>query len=93
MPKPRTQKEPQTPKTETGAVRARRASARVFSVEYQEYLERHAHAGDERPKLSSARFEELDDELLDLLSSEEELTDEQVIRLHELEYLLIESEP
>ncbi len=44
--------------------------------------------------MKSSEFDELDDELLDLLAIELErgLTDEQTIRLKELEYLLLDSE-
>ncbi len=65
-----------------------------YSEEYTEYLERYALYGEGRPRLSPAEFDRLDDELLDLLAQEMErgLDDEQVIRLKELEFLLLDSE-
>jgi hypothetical protein len=66
----------------------------MSSDEYREYLQRYALAGADRPRLSSQEFDRFDDELLDLLALETEvgLDDEQIIRLQELEYLLLESE-
>ena len=66
----------------------------IYSAEYREYLQRYALAGAGRPRLSSKEFDELDDELLDLLALESEvgLDDEQIIRLQELEYLLLDAE-
>ncbi|MEW5719461.1 MAG: hypothetical protein AB1817_12585 [Chloroflexota bacterium] len=66
----------------------------VYSDEYREYLQRYAATGGDRPRLSSKEFDRLDDELLDLLALEAEvgLDDEQIIRLQELEYLLLDSE-
>jgi hypothetical protein len=66
----------------------------VYSAEYREYLQRYALAGADRPRLSSKEFDELDDELLDLLALESDLglDDEQIIRLQELEYLLLDAE-
>jgi len=50
--------------------------------------------GEDRPRLSPSEFNRLDDELLDLLGEAEEgkLSDEQTIRLHELEYLLLDEQ-
>lgn len=63
------------------------------SPEYREYEKRYAELGEDRPKLSTEEFEELDDELLELLALDaDQMTDEQVVRLQELEYLLIDSE-
>ncbi len=66
----------------------------VYSDEYREYLQRYALAGGDRPRLSPKEYDRLDDELLDLLAQETEvgLDDEQIIRLQELEYLLLDSE-
>ncbi len=64
-----------------------------FSPEYEEYLERYELMGEGRPRLSSAEFDKLDDELLDLLDIEPDtLSDDQVVRIRELEFLLIDSE-
>ena len=65
-----------------------------YSDEYREYLQRYELSGAGRPRLSPAEFDLLDDELLDLLALETEvgLDDEQIIRLQELEYLLLDSE-
>lgn len=73
--------------------RAARA-APAYSAEYRDYLQRYKMAGDERHFLDPKEFDRLDDEYLDLLAAELEfgLDDEQVIRLRELEYLLLESE-
>ncbi len=76
--------------------RAKPKAARKDSVseEYAEYLERYELYGEGRPKLKPGEFDEMDDELLDLLAIELErgLNDEQTIRLKELEYLLLDSE-
>lgn len=65
-----------------------------FSAEYREYLERYAIYGEGRPRLSPADFDKYDDELLDLLGQEMEhgLDDDQIIRVKELEYLLLDPE-
>jgi hypothetical protein len=83
-------------KTPARATRARSAArAPQHSAEYLDYLERYKMAGGDRPLLSPKEFDRLDDELLDLLALQLEvgLDDEQVVRLQELEYLLLESEP
>lgn len=68
-------------------------SSKQGSPEYQEYLRRYEILGEDRPKLSPAEFEQLDDELLELLARDsEDLTDEQIVRIQELEFLLIDSE-
>jgi hypothetical protein len=71
-----------------------RASKTEYSEEYVEYLERHTLYGTGRPRLSPADFDRLDDEMLDLLGTQAEigLSDEQVVRLQELEFLLLDSE-
>ncbi len=65
-----------------------------YSAEYREYLERYAIYGEGRPRLSPADFDKYDDELLDLLGQEMErgLDDDQIIRVKELEYLLLDPE-
>lgn len=75
--------------------RARQAKrTNEYSAEYLDYLERYKIAGGDRPFLSPKEFDRLDDELLDLLALDLEvgLDDEQLVRLQELEYLLLESE-
>ena len=63
------------------------------SPEYREYEKRYAELGEDRPKLSPEEFERLDDELLELLAlSDNAMTDEQIVRLQELEFLLIDTE-
>lgn len=63
------------------------------SPEYREYEKRYILLGEERPKLAFEEFERLDDELLELLALEpDQMSDDQVVRLQELEYLLIDSE-
>ncbi len=92
-------------KSRTGSVPARSkkttpahktsASTNNYTAEYAEYLERYELYGEGRPRLSPSEFERYDDELLDLLALETEqgvLNDDQIIRLQELEYLLLDSE-
>lgn len=63
------------------------------SPEYRAYEKRYLELGEERPKLSPQEFEEFDDELLELLALDDNLmTDEQIVRIQELEYLLIDAE-
>lgn len=71
-----------------------RAPKPAYSEEYADYLERYAIYGTGRPRLSPAEFDRLDDETLDLLGIQSEigLSDEQVVRLQELEFLLLDSE-
>ena len=71
-----------------------RTSKPQYSEEYADYLERYALYGAGRPRLSPAEFDRLDDEMLDLLGLESEggLNDEQIVRVQELEYLLLDSE-
>lgn len=61
---------------------------------YAEYLERYELYGEERPRLNHSEFNRLDDELLDLLAEAEEgpLSDDQNIRLRELEFLLLDEQ-
>ncbi len=66
-----------------------------YSDEYVEYLERLELFGEGRPRLSPSEFDRFDDEMLDLLALEIEqgvLTDEQIVRLQELEYLLLDEQ-
>jgi hypothetical protein len=64
-----------------------------LTPEYGEYLERYAEFGEGRPRLSPDEYDRLDDELLELLDlSGHELSDEQIIRLQELEFLLLDTE-
>lgn len=65
-----------------------------YTDEYAEYLARYELDGDDRPRLSPGEFERLDDELLELLElqAEGKLDDEQIIRIQEIEYLLLDSE-
>lgn len=68
-------------------------SASTKSPEYRAYEKRHADLGEERPKLTQAEFEEYEDELLDLLAiNDREMTDDQIVRIQELEYLIIDAE-
>ena len=78
-------------KKKTPVVKKTTQSPAKSSPEYRDYLDRFAFLGEDRPKLSFAEFEKLDDELLDLLAMDR-LDDEQSIRKQELEYLLIDSE-
>ncbi len=84
-----------TRKTKAPTTRAKkepRAKAQ-WSPEYEDYLERYELMGEGRPRLAPKEFDKLDDELLDLLElSNGDLTDDQVVRIQELEFLLIDSE-
>jgi len=98
MPKAKStpKKKTTTRKTTKRTVAAKpKVKKQKYSEEYAEYLERYALIGEGRPRLSPAEFERCDDELLDLLAQEMEhgLDDEQIIRVKELEYLLLDSEP
>jgi hypothetical protein len=63
------------------------------SPEYRAYLKRHSELGQDRPKLSPEEFDQYEDELLDLLAlDDEDMTDEQIVRIQELEFLLIDAE-
>jgi hypothetical protein len=63
------------------------------SPEYREYLKRHQELGQDRPKLTAEDFDLYEDELLDLLALDDEfMTDEQIVRIQELEFLLIDAE-
>lgn len=61
--------------------------------EYRDYLKRHAELGEERPQLSPKEFELAEDELLDLLALDDDrMSDDDIVRIQELEYLLIDAE-
>jgi hypothetical protein len=63
------------------------------SIEYREYEKRYVELGEDRPKLTPEEFEQYDDELLELLAlNDKVMTDEQIVRIQELEYLLIDAE-
>jgi hypothetical protein len=58
--------------------------------EYHKYLERYKLFGNGRPKLTAVQFDKLDDEVLDLLSlDEDKIAEEEQERLAELEFLLL----
>jgi hypothetical protein len=85
-----TKKKTSSPKS---SVRTPTKSTKSYSPEYAEYLERYEMFGEGRPRLSQAEFDRCDDELLDLLEETERgLDDDQVIRLQELEFLLLDTE-
>lgn len=66
-----------------------------YTEEYSEYLERYELYGEGRPRLTPSEFERLDEELIDLLALEADqgvLNDDQIVRLQELEFLLLDSE-
>jgi hypothetical protein len=70
-----------------------RQSELPLTPEYEEYMERYALYGEGRPKLAPQEFDKLDDELLELLAVDSNrMTDDQIVRLQELEYLLIDTE-
>jgi len=63
------------------------------SPEYRQYLKRHAEMGEDRPLLTPEDFEAFEDELLDLLAlNDRNMTDDDIVRIQELEYLLIDAE-
>jgi hypothetical protein len=79
-----------TRKTSNPKSKSRRATT---SPEYREYEKRFNELGEDRPKLSPEDFEQFDDELLELLALDDNLmTDDQIVRIQELEYLLIDAE-
>jgi hypothetical protein len=64
-----------------------------LSPEYREYLKRHTELGEERPKLTQEEFERYEDELLDLLALDDKrMTDDEIVRIQELEFLMIDAE-
>src|SRR5512136_3020396 len=63
--------------------------------EYNDYLERYELYGEGHPRLSPSEFERYDDELLELLELQADqgsLSDDQIVRLQELEFLLLDTE-
>lgn len=61
--------------------------------EYRAYLKRHAEMGEDRPRLTPEEFELYEDELLDLLAlNDQSMSDDDIVRIQELEYLLIDAE-
>jgi hypothetical protein len=82
------------PKRQAAPRKKARVKKEPYSAEYTEYLERYEVYGEGKPRLGAAEFDRLDDELLDLLALETErgLNDEQIVRLQELEFLLLDSE-
>ncbi len=95
-PSPKKRSKPRKPAAR-GATKRTAADQRVsraYSDEYLDYMNRYTLYGSDRPQLSPAEFDRLDDEMLDLLGLESEigLNDEQIVRLQELEYLLLDSE-
>ena len=82
-------------KKKVGAPVPKAASKQNYTEEYADYLERYELYGEGRPRLSPSEFDRLDEEILDLLALETEqgvLSDEQIVRLQELEFLLLDSE-
>ncbi len=66
-----------------------------YTEEYSDYLERYELYGEGRPRLTPSEFERLDEELIDLLALEADqgvLNDDQIVRMQELEFLLLDSE-
>jgi hypothetical protein len=73
--------------------RPRKSDSIERTEEYSDYLERYELYGEGRPRLSAPEFDRYDEELLDLLALQGEhghLSDDEVIRLQELEYLLLD---
>ncbi len=65
----------------------------TVAPEYRAYEKRYAELGEDRPKLTPEEFEEYDDELLELLAlADKKMTDDQIVRIQELEFLLIDAE-
>ncbi len=82
-------------KTPAAAPRTEAAPQSNYTEEYSDYLERYELYGEGRPRLTPSEFERLDEELIDLLALEADqgvLNDDQIVRLQELEYLLLDSE-
>lgn len=68
-------------------------STPAHTPEYRAYLKRHTELGEDRPKLSPEEFEKYEDELLDLLAlNDKSMSDDDIVRIQELEYLLIDAE-
>jgi hypothetical protein len=70
-----------------------KATEKKKTPEYRAYERRYTELGEDRPKLTPEEFESYEDELLDLLAlNDREMTDDQIVRIQELEYLLIDAE-
>ena len=92
MPKSTKSSAHKNPAKKTSTRKTTRSKPAV-SPEYEEYLERYELMGKDHPRLSPEEFDKLDDELLDLLELEPaSLSDDQVVRIRELEFLLIDSD-
>jgi hypothetical protein len=88
-----TKSTPRKAKTHTARAKKETRVDTQLTPEYTDYLERYAEFGEGRPRLSPPEFDKLDDELLELLDlSGHALTDEQIVRIQELEFLLIDTE-
>ncbi len=88
-------KPPRKPVPKPTPPRAAPPAPAKYTQEYREYLDRYRYVGKGRPKLSPVEFDKLDNELIDLLTIQSEigaLSDEQVVRMQELEYLLLDNE-
>ncbi len=82
-------------KPKTKSTGSRRPATSSYTEEYSDYLERYELYGEGRPRLSPSEFNRFDEELLDLLALQGEqgnLSDDEVIRLQELEYLLLDDQ-
>lgn len=81
------------PNRKSSETKPKSKNAIASTPEYRAYEKRHAQLGEDRPKLAPEEFEQLDDELLELLAlSDNAMTDDQIVRLQELEFLLIDAE-
>jgi len=103
MPKPKTPAKPSSTRKPVAKPPAARKPAPAkkpappkekYTDEYRDYLERYQLTGEDRPRLTPGEFERLDEELLELLELQAEgrLDDEQIIRIQEIEYLLLDDE-
>lgn len=82
-------------KPKASSVGKRKPTAIALTEEYSDYLERYELYGEERPRLSPSEFNRFDEELLDLLALQGDqgsLSDDEIIRLQELEYLLLDEQ-
>ena len=90
-PKKTNPKKPTAPKTPDTKPAPAKPTGKT--PEYRAYEKRHTDLGEERPKLTQQEFEAYEDELLDLLAiNDREMTDDQIVRIQELEYLIIDAE-
>ena len=82
-------------KARRSPVARRKPAPGTVTEEYSDYIVRYELNGEDRPKLSPSEFNRLDEELLDLLALQGEqgnLSDDEIIRLQELEYLLLDEQ-